>query len=276
MSAPLTLMAVHAHPDDESSSTGGVLARYSAEGVRTVVVTCTNGELGDAPGGIKPGEPGHDETEVARIRLGELERACEMLGVAHLERLGYHDSGMVDWEHKDRPDVFCNVAVDDAAERLAGLFERYEPDVVVTYDENGGYDHPDHVHASRVTMAAVARTGIPKKAYFTAFRRSAFARLREILEEQGVDLSEFPEPDEEQRRLMDAVEARITTVIDLGTFLERKRTALAIHASQLEESFFARMPGEAFDVLFGEEAFIRAHDTTGAPTPEADLFAGLR
>ena len=119
MSTPLTLMAVHAHPDDESSSTGGILARYSDEGLQTVVVTCTNGELGDAPGGIKPGEEGHDEAEVARIRLDELERACETLGVAHLEMLGYHDSGMVDWEHKDRPDAFCNVAVDDAAERLS-------------------------------------------------------------------------------------------------------------------------------------------------------------
>src|SRR5436190_20098948 len=76
MRTSLTLMAVHAHPDDESSSTGGVLARYADEGVRTVVVTCTNGELGDAPGGIKPGDEGHDEAEVARIRLGELKRAC--------------------------------------------------------------------------------------------------------------------------------------------------------------------------------------------------------
>ncbi len=177
MSAPLTLMAVHAHPDDESSSTGGILARYSDEGLQTVVVTCTNGELGDAPGGIKPGEEGHDEAEVARIRRGELERACETLGVAHLEMLGYHDSGMVDWEYKDRPDVFCNVAVDVAAERLSRLFEKYEPDVIVTYDELGGYDHPDHVHASRVTMAAVAHTGIPRKAYFTAFRRQ---RVREV------------------------------------------------------------------------------------------------
>ena len=193
MTTPLTLMAVHAHPDDESSSTGGVLARYADEGVRTVVVTCTNGELGDAPGGIKPGDEGHDEAEVARIRLGELQRACETLGVAHLELLGYHDSGMVDWEHKDRPDVFCNVAVDDAAERLSGLFERYRPDVVVTYDELGGYDHPDHVHAS-----------------------------------------------------------------------------------QIEESLWAHLPAEAFGAIFGEESFIRAHDTTGAPLPEADLFVGLR
>src|SRR3984957_9116267 len=82
---PLTLMAVHAHPDDEASSTGGILARYSAEGIRTVLVTCTNGELGDAPGGIKPGEPGHDEQEVADIRLGELRESAKILGVTDLE-----------------------------------------------------------------------------------------------------------------------------------------------------------------------------------------------
>src|SRR3954464_12362490 len=205
MCTSLTLMAVHAHPDDESSSTGGVWARYADEGIRTVVVTCTNGELGDAPGGIKPGDEGHDEGEVARIRLGELERACETLGVAHLELLGYHDSGMVDWQYKDRPDVFCNVAVDDAAERLSSLFEQFEPDVVVTYDELGGYDHPDHIHASRVAMAAVPRTRSPRKADFTACRRSMFERFRAILEEQGADVSQFPQPDPEQMRMMDAV-----------------------------------------------------------------------
>ncbi len=275
MSTPLTLMAVHAHPDDESSSTGGVLARYADEGVRTVVVTCTNGELGDAPGGIKPGDDGHDEDEVARIRLGELERACETLGVAHLELLGYHDSGMIDWDHKDRPDVFCNVSVDVAAKRLSDLFEQYRPGVVITYDEFGGYDHPDHVHASRVVMAAVTRTGIPRKAYYTAFRRSMFQRFRAVLEEQGADLSQIPQPDPEQLRMMDAVEARITTTIDVGPFVQRKHRALATHASQMAESFWDSLPAEAFSALFGEESFIRAHDTTGAPLPETDLFIGL-
>lgn len=276
MSRPLTLMAVHAHPDDESSSTGGILARYADEGVRTVVVTCTNGELGDAPGGIKPGEDGHDEDEVARIRLGELERACETLGVAHLEVLGYHDSGMADWDHRDRPDVFCNVSVDDAALRLSALFEQYQPDVVVTYDESGGYDHPDHVHASRVTLAAVAKTAIPSKAYLIAFRRSMFERFRDIVEEQGGDVSEFPQPDPEQVRLMDAVEASITTTIDVSAVVERKRIALATHASQIEDSLWSRLPAESFRTLFAEESFIRAHDTTGAASPETDLFVGLR
>src|SRR4030081_2401341 len=101
MSTPLTLMAVHAHPDDESSSTGGILARYADEGLRTIVRTSTNGEDGDAPGGIKPGEEGHDPEVVARIRRGELERACALLGVYRVELLGYHDSGMADWDYRD-------------------------------------------------------------------------------------------------------------------------------------------------------------------------------
>ena len=118
---PLTLMTVHAHPDDEAISTGGVLARAAAEGIRTVVVTCTNGELGDAPGGVKPGEKGHDEAEVVAIRRVELEKACRELGVEHLEMLGYHDSGMVDWSYKDRSDAFAQVPVADVGAVAAGV-----------------------------------------------------------------------------------------------------------------------------------------------------------
>src|SRR5216684_1415434 len=131
-----TLMAVHAHPDDESSSTGGILARYAAEGLRTVVVTCTNGEFGDAPGGIKPGEPGHDPEAVAQVRREELERACALLGVSHVEMLGYHDSGMADWTYRENAEAFCNVPIDEAADRIVGLFEKYRPDVVVTYADD--------------------------------------------------------------------------------------------------------------------------------------------
>src|ERR1700704_5759850 len=118
MSEPLTLMAVHAHPDDESSSTGGVLARYGDEGIRTVVVTCTNGELGDGPGGVKPGEASHDEGAVVATRLAEVEKACRILKVTNLELLGYRDSGMADWQFKDHADAFCNVPIDESAGRL--------------------------------------------------------------------------------------------------------------------------------------------------------------
>src|ERR1700678_2254395 len=120
MSQTLTMMAVHAHPDDEASSTGGVLAAYSAQGIRTVVVTCTNGEFGDAPGGIKPGQEGHDEQAVARQRLAELRKSCAILRVTNLELLGYHDSGMPDWEDKDRPEAVCNVPEVDGAARGGG------------------------------------------------------------------------------------------------------------------------------------------------------------
>src|SRR3954462_13386182 len=274
--APLTLMAVHAHPDDESSSTGGVLARYSGEGIRTVVVTCTNGEFGDAPGGIKPGADGHDPDAVARIRRDELERAVGILGVTHLEMLGYHDSGMPDWEYKDRSDVFCNVPLEESTERLVKLYEVYRPDVVVTYDEQGGYNHPDHIQASRLTMAAMAATGIPKKAYLSAGRPRDWQKLREALEAQGVELPPMPQPSPERFRMMEESEARITTSVDVTAFIDKKRDALTPHASQIAESWFGKLPAEAYQNLFGSETFIRAHDTTGAAVPESDLFVGLR
>jgi LmbE family N-acetylglucosaminyl deacetylase len=273
---PLTLMAVHAHPDDECSSTGGVLARYSAEGDTTIVVTCTNGEYGDGPGGVKPGEAGHDPEAVARTRRDELERACKILGVTHIEMLGYHDSGMPDWDFKDRAEVFCNVALDEGADRLGKLLEVYRPDVVITYDDGAGYQHPDHLHVNKVTMAAIERTGIPQKAYYTAIRRSAFQRFREILDEQGIEIPGPREPDPEWIERMDALEARISTEVDIEEFVALKRRALGTHASQIEESWWSKLPEEAYGAIFGRETFIRVLDTTGVPIPEDDLFAGLR
>src|SRR6202044_3597684 len=138
----LTLMAVHAHPDDEASSTGGVLARYSEEGIRTIVVTCTNGEFGDAPGQVKPGEDGHDEQAVAQLRLAELRQSCKILGGGQLELLGYHDSGMPDWEYKNRPTAFCNVPLAEVSGRISALIDIYRPQIVISYDDKGMYQHP--------------------------------------------------------------------------------------------------------------------------------------
>jgi LmbE family N-acetylglucosaminyl deacetylase len=269
-------MAVHAHPDDESSSTGGVLAKYSAEGIRTVVVTCTNGEFGDAPGKIKPGEPGHDPDQVAKLRLSELHTAIDYLGVTDLEVLGYHDSGMSDWDYKDRADVFGNVPLDVVSARLSDLMEKYRPQVVVTYDDNGGYDHPDHLHASRAAVAAVKATGIPSKLYLTAMRRSRWADMWQALKDAGEEVPDFGEIDEEAVRRMDESEARITTTVDIRPEMDRKNKALRAHASQIEESWFSKIPPEVAVKIFGDETFIRAMDRTGAPVPETDLFAGLR
>ena len=272
----LTLMAVHAHPDDECSSTGGVLAKYAAEGVRTIVVTCTNGELGDGPGGIKPGEPGHDTEAVAATRRGELYKACELLGVAKVEMLGYHDSGMADWNYKDHERAFNAVPVDAAAERLAALMETYQPDVVTTYCIDDGYEHPDHLQTHHVTLAAVARTGIPRKVYLSCIRASDFDTVMVSLREMGVDVSEFEDNDGAWREKLAAVEARITTTVDVSPYVGQKREALAAHASQISESFFAKLPEHVFAEAFGRESFIKVHDATDSAVPETDLFAGLR
>jgi LmbE family N-acetylglucosaminyl deacetylase len=276
MTEKLTLMAVHAHPDDEASSTGGVLALYSDAGVRTVVVTCTNGEFGDAPGGVKPGQDGHDEQAVAELRLAELRQSCKILGVTELETLGYHDSGMPDWDYKDRPEAFCNIPLDDVAARIGGLIEKYRPQIVITYDDKGLYQHPDHVHASLAAQAAVAATGIPDKLYLAAIRASDFVKLWEALREQGVEMPDEREFTPEQRQKAAEDELRITTSVDVGPALARKRDALFAHASQIEESWFSKLPPEVAEAAFGHEHFIRASDTTGAPLPETDLFAGLR
>ncbi|MFD0327431.1 PIG-L deacetylase family protein [Streptacidiphilus monticola] len=103
---PLTLMAVHAHPDDEATGTGGVLARYAAEGIRTVLVTCTDGRCGDGPSGVKPGDPGHDPAAVAAMRREELKASCEILKISHLETLDYADSGMMGWPTNEEPESF--------------------------------------------------------------------------------------------------------------------------------------------------------------------------
>lgn len=276
MTENLTLMAVHAHPDDEASSTGGVLALYSDQGIRTVVVTCTNGEFGDAPGGVKPGQGGHDEQAVAQLRLSELRQSGKILGVTELEVLGYHDSGMPDWEYKFRPEAFCNVPEADVTARIGGLIEAYRPQVVITYDDKGMYQHPDHVHASRAAQAAVSATGIPAKLYLSAMRGSDFQKMWEALREQGVEVPDGREFTPEMRQKMAEDEARITTTVDIGPVLGRKRDALFAHASQIEESWFSRLPPEIATATFGREHFIRARDVTGAPLPETDLFAGLR
>jgi LmbE family N-acetylglucosaminyl deacetylase len=276
MSQTLTMMAVHAHPDDEASSTGGVLAAYSAQGIRTVVVTCTNGEFGDAPGGVKPGQDGHDGQAVARQRLAELRESCAILGVTDLELLGYHDSGMPEWDYKDRPDAFCNVPEADVAARLSGLIERYRPQVLITYDDQGPYQHPDHVHASRSAQAAFTKTGIPAKLYLSAMRRSDWQKIWEALRELGAEVPDFENMDPEARRQAAASEQRITTSVDIRAVLGKKRDALFAHGSQIQESWFSKIPQEITEVTFGHEHFIRASDSTGAPLPEDDLFAGLR
>jgi len=279
MAEPLTLMAVHAHPDDEASG-GGILATYSDQGIRTVVVTCTNGEFGDAPGGIKPGQDGHEPETVARLRLAELGESAQILQVGALETLGYHDSGMQEWDYKDRPDAFCNVPLETVAGRIGELIAKYRPQVLVSYDDQGAYQHPDHVHASRAAQLAAAETGIPAKVYLSTMRSSSWRKIFDALRELGEQVPSWDNDDsaearERARRALES-EDRITTTIDIRPVLPRKRAALLAHGSQINDSWFSKLPVEIAEEAFGYEYFIRIVDTTGAPLPEDDLFAGLR
>jgi LmbE family N-acetylglucosaminyl deacetylase len=266
---------LHAHPDDEASSTGGVLAHYSARGIRTVVVTCTNGEFGDAPGQVKPGEEGHDEQAVAQLRLDELRQSAKILGVSHLELLGYHDSGMPEWEYRNRPDAFCNIPQEVVAARITALIERYRPQVVVSYDPTGAYQHPDHVPAAQAAAAAADASQIPAKFYQIAMRRSGWRKVREAMIAAGEDMDEWEETPEDRVK-MELEEQRITTIVDISDVLALKREALLSHASQIADSWFSKIPADIAAEVFGQENFIRVTDRTGAPVPEDDLFAGLR
>lgn len=272
----LVLMAVHAHPDDEATGTGGVLARYAAEGIETVLVTCTDGSCGDAPGGIKPDDPRHDRAAVVELRQAELEASCAVLGIKHLELLGYGDSGMMGWSTNTEPGAFWNTPVADAAARLAELIGQYRPDVVVTYDEIGFYGHPDHIQAHRVTMAAVEQTGIPAKVYWTTAPRSKMAEFDKVFEELGLaEPSEGP-PSDGLPEEVGLPDDEITTWVDTTDYGDAKFNALAAHSSQGENIFFLRLGKERFTELMGVETFVRVQDTTGAAVPEDDLFAGLR
>jgi LmbE family N-acetylglucosaminyl deacetylase len=268
----LTLMAVHAHPDDEASSTGGVLAKYADEGVRTVVVTCTNGELGNDANGRAPGDEGHNEEAVVAHRRGELEAACKLLNVSHLELLGYHDSGMMGWPQNDFPEAFWNVPVAEAGARLAGLMDKYRPQVVLTYDERGFYGHPDHIQAHRITLAALEMTDAPQKLYYPVIPKSALPRFREVLETAGVE----PPQEAEDAAEIGTDDELVAAIVDCTPYAATKFKALEAHGSQTDNSFFLDLGLDVFKEVFAREIFRRPWDKTGAQGLEDDLFAGLR
>ncbi|MCU1601788.1 MAG: LmbE family protein [Frankiales bacterium] len=271
---PLTLMAVHAHPDDEASTTGGILAKYSAEGIRTVLVTCTNGELGDTPE-VQAGETGHgddhDTEAVVALRMRELADSCKVLGVTHLETLGYHDSGMEGWPQNDAPGSFWSTPVDEAAKPVIALIEKYQPDVVVTYDDYGFYGHPDHIQAHRITLAALDATDSTATVFFPTFQRSKLPEFAARMQAAGMepppfDENEFGSPDED-----------IAAVIDATEFAQQKMDALKAHVSQAGNIFFIHFPMDVFTEAFGREAFVRHFPAWAPGEPQVDdLFAGLR
>ena len=297
---PLTLMVVHAHPDDECIGTGGALARYSAEGVRTVLVTATLGDEGE----IHAPELVEEEARprLSTIRAEELRRAVAILGVSELELLGYRDSGMIDTPANAHPDNFHNADFEEAVGRVVRLIRHYRPQVVATYNEDGGYGHPDHLQCHRVTAAAYDAAGdparfpeagaawSPSKFYATAWSRELWQDLREEMKERGIPFGEErrdEEPDEAERVVTGdeqgaaedeewgQPEESITTFIDTSPYWATAREALRQHRTQPLE-FFLKLPDDLAAKVYARDFFILLRGTVEIERPEDDLFAGLR
>jgi len=265
------LLLVHAHPDDESIATGGTMARYAAEGALVTLVTCTRGEQGEI---VPPELRGLGARELADLRVEELADAMRALGVTDHRFLGpYEDSGMIGTPENERATAFWNADLDEAASHLVKVIDEVRPQVVVTYDEHGGYGHPDHIQAHRVTNLAVAAAGWRvAKVYHCAWggpeRRR---REREDYEAAGRPGGfDLPDPDTAK-----PPPAPITTTVDVAAYVERKMAAIAAHRTQVTVvgRFFALSNNVAHEA-FDEEHFTLAHGTLGAE-PETDLFAGV-
>ncbi|QHE68155.1 PIG-L family deacetylase [Rhodococcus sp. WAY2] len=244
------LVCFHAHPDDEVFTTGGVMRQAADAGHRVVVVTATDGALGEVPDGIlSEGE------SLAERRRRELEHSTALLGAARVVMLHYADSGMAGTPENDNPAAFCNADVEQAAARLAAVLVEEAADVVTIYDPNGGYGHPDHVQVHHVGVRAAEMAGVPH-VYEAAVSRD---HIRGLLaanpqwseDAQPPDLDSFGLP-----------ESEITTVVDVSGVLEVKRAAMHAHATQIGDfGPFLAMPDEQLRAVFGQEWFRRR----GAP-----------
>jgi LmbE family N-acetylglucosaminyl deacetylase len=258
-----TLVCFHAHPDDEAISTGGSMARAAAEGHRVVLVVATNGEHGEHPEDLGPGE-----TLVERRRT-ETEASAAVLGVSRIVWLGYSDSGMTGWEQNSHEGAFIQADVDEAAARLAGVLREERADVLTTYDWHGNYGHPDHIQVHRVGHRAAELAGTP--AVFEAtMNRDHIRRQMEAARAAGVTLFEGPEEEfdidgpADDGNPLGMPEAELTHAVDVSAYVVQKRDAVAAHRSQVTDtSFFLQMPEDAFAVAFGTEWFIEVGATPG-------------
>jgi LmbE family N-acetylglucosaminyl deacetylase len=286
---PFTLLAVHAHPDDESSGTGGLLRLAAEQGHCTILVTCTNGELGEVHASARRLDPRYNPAhrrQLAHIRRAELAKAAAVLGLTHLYMLGYHDSGMHGWETTAEPQAFVHANLEEAAARLGGIIRAHRPHVMVTYDTNGGYGHPDHIMAHRVTVAALAAAAdaaqLPtaglawhvQKLYYTAWSRSEMLRVFKALHLLGRK-TPLRDPDFDPS-MLGCPDELITTRVDVRPVMRTKWRALFAHRSQMGQWnffwWFLRLTGRW---LYPYESFCCAQSTVPIKPPEKDIFAGL-
>jgi len=264
-----TLLLVHAHPDDEAISTGGVMMKARADGHRVLLVTATRGEVGE----IHNMDEKATRPHLGEVRTRELEEAARILGVNRSVFLGYRDSGMVGTADNENPESFHQAPLDEAAGRLEAILREERPEAVVTYAEDGTYGHPDHIKAHEVTNAALdllEKEGWrPRKLYYTVIPRSAMKAFAESLPEEA-------RRDNIGSRIQGTPDELITTKVDVGEYVDRKRAAFGAHVSQNDpNSWFASIAEEIYRLAFGTEYFQLARGKPGSELPEGDLFAGI-
>jgi LmbE family N-acetylglucosaminyl deacetylase len=249
-----TLVCFHAHPDDESISTGGSIARAKAEGHRVVLVIATNGDWGEVPDDLVEGE-----TLVDRRRV-EAERSAVALGIDRLVWLGYADSGMTGWEQNSHPTSFLQAPLDEAADRLADILREESADVLTTYDWHGNYGHPDHIKVHQVGHRA-AELAHTERVFEATMNREHITRLMEMASELGSpggDEPFDPNAPADDGNPFGMAEHELTHAVDVSAYLDHKRASMRCHRSQITDtSFFLEMPDEAFAMAFGTEWFIR-------------------
>ena len=272
--APRGLLAVFAHPDDESFGAAGVLAMAVRAGVPVTLVCATNGDLGG---------PDQAHEMDPEIRHRELRTAMAALGVGEPIFLGYNDSGMENWER--RPDGFAQVDPEAVVGRLVSIIRQVAPGVVLTFDPGGVYGHPDHVAISERATAAYRRTsGLPdgpRFLYHQAIPRSGIEEMRRIDEAQATLRGTPPrEPTEDellqQRRIAELArpDEEITTVVDVRPVLDRKLAALAAHESQMRDGSWGQAPRELIERWLGSETFVRV-DPPATPGLRETWLGGL-
>jgi N-acetyl-1-D-myo-inositol-2-amino-2-deoxy-alpha-D-glucopyranoside deacetylase len=239
MTAARRLMMVHAHPDDESSSTGATLARYAAEGAQVTLVTCTLGEEGEIHVPALAQLAADQADQLGGVRLAEWERACAALGVTDRRFLGgaghYRDSGMMGEESNKHPRAFWQADLEEAARRCLEVMREVRPQVLVTYDENGHYGHPDHIQAHRVAMRAAELAGEegfgPERIYWTAM---PYSYLQRCLEEfRGSPDNAFESFERAEDLPFGVPDEKVAVRIAGGDAVTRKRAALAAYPTQI-------------------------------------------
>lgn len=286
--APLRLMAVHAHPDDESSKGAATLARYAAEGVGVVVVSCTGGERGDILNKkyVETGEP------LAEVRRREMAQAAAILGVDHVwlgfEDSGWHEGPREGWELP--PGCFAALDLSVEVEALVKQLRTYRPQVMITYDENGGYPHPDHIRTHEVSMAAFDAAAdaaqfpdagepwqVAKLYYHGGFSRVRLESLNEAMERYDGTRPFAGWLERMDRDSRADRSTKITTKVDVTGFLGQRDAALRAHATQIDpnDHWFA-IPHRVESEAWGTEDYELVHSSVDSPLPETDLFAGIR